>query len=341
MIENVADLRPLVETGDAQALSVSVDVRIGRDMLTATYSALRIRRGALLIWNEAALPVVGGKTSTAQFMDLQPQKFPGLLDRPIHPTASLSRAIFIGGNGNYFHFLANYFAMFAFLPQAIHENRCSVAIRNGIPPPVITTLHALLPSISDGCPADMSTLEPGVYALDDVIFPTIPATEMACAAVNRWLIPFVLKKHRLTDPQRERGPLKLFIRREGANTGRNLTNQDEVENWFVARGYSVVNPGALAFDEQVILFTRASHIAGVEGAALANLLFAINARHILMIASPALRGERSMARLVRRYPVMFHTLYGNPAPHRTAGRNADYHLPLAALAQVDPAVLGL
>ncbi len=324
MIENVADLGPLVETGDAEALSLPVDIVIGKDTLTAAYDALRVRRGSLLIWNEAAVPVVGGRTSTARFMDLQLQKFPGLLERSLQPTANLSRALFVGGNGNYYHFLANYFPMFAFLTQ-VRGERCTVAMRNGMPESVKNIVEDLLASIA-GRPVDVVTLDAGVYALDDVVFPTVAATELACAAVRRWLIPFVLRKQ----GQRETGALKIFIRREGSATGRNLVNQPEVEAWFTARGYMPVNPGALPFEEQIMLFTRASHVAGVEGAAFANLLFAINAREILMIASPALRGERSMAKLVRRTPVMFRTLYGHQVSEQP-GRNGDYHLPLATL----------
>ncbi len=324
MIENVADLGPLAETGDAEVLSLSVDVAIGQETLTAAYAALRVRRGSLLIWNEAAVPVVGGKTSTAQFMDLQLQKFPGLLARPLQPTANLSHALFVGGNGNYYHFLANYFSMFAFLSQTSGA-RCTVAMRNGMPASIKDMMGELLPSIA-GRPVDIVALEPGVYTLDDVVFPTIALTELACAAIRRWLIPFVLRKQ----GQREAASVKVFIRREGSATGRDLVNQIEVEAWFTARGYMSVNPGALPFEEQVLLFSRATHIAGVEGAAFANLLFAINAREILMIASPALRGERSMAKLVRRTPAMFRTLYGQQVSEQP-GRNGNYHLPLAVL----------
>ena len=313
-------------------------VAVGKNTLTAPYAALRVRRGKLLIWNEAALPVVGNKTSVAQFMDLQLQKFPGLLDRPLQATSALRGAMFVGGNGNYYHFLANYFPMFAFLPEA--SDRGAVAIRNGMPPSVHDTLRELLATMVPNPPVDISVLEPGVYDLEDVVFPAIAPAEFACVAVRRWLLPFVFRKHGLTDPQRERGPLKVFIRREGANTGRNLVNQDEVQAWFTARGYTAVNPGPLPFEEQVLLFARASHIAGVEGAAFTNLLFAIHARQILMIASPMLRGERSMAKLVKRCDATFHTLYGDMDSSSAAGRNGDYHLPLSALTKADPAVFG-
>lgn len=340
MIENVANLRSLAGTGDADVLSMPVEVAVGKDTLTAPYAALHVRRGHLLIWNEAALPIVGNKTSVAQFMDLQLQKFPGLLNRPLQPTAALSGALFVGSNQNYFHFLANYFPMFAFLPRVATPAGCAVAQRNGVPASILDTLREVLPTIASGRPVTLATLEPGVYAVEDVIFPTIAAVEFACVAVRRWLLPFVLQKHGLTDPARERGAVKIFIRREGANTGRNLVNQDEIEAWFVARGYTAVNPGALAFEEQVLLFARASHIAGVEGAAFTNLLFAINARQILMIKSPMLRSERNMANLVKRCHATFHTLYGNVVSDHSAGRNGDYHLPVAALTKVDPAVFG-
>lgn len=156
MIENVADLRPLVDTGDAEVLTLPVDVAVGKQTLTAVYAALRVRRGKLLIWNEAALPIVGNKTSVAQFMDLQLQKFPGLLDRPLQATSALNRALFVGGNGNYYHFLANYFPMFAFLPQALCQDRCTVAVCNDMPATVRDTLREVLSTMANNRPIELS-----------------------------------------------------------------------------------------------------------------------------------------------------------------------------------------
>ncbi|MBU1378791.1 MAG: glycosyltransferase family 61 protein [Alphaproteobacteria bacterium] len=65
--------------------------------------------------------------------------------------------------------------------------------------------------------------------------------------------------------------LKLYIRRTSGQ--RLLTNTDEIERMAVAAGYLAINAGALAIEEQIRLFSAASHIIGPTGAWLANLIF--------------------------------------------------------------------
>ena len=340
MIENVPDLQTLAATGAAEIQARLTSVPVGKDTLSAAYTALHVHKGQLLIWNSAALPIVDGKTCTAQFMDLQIQKFPSLFERPLASAGALKQAVFVNGSDNYYHFLAHYFAMFAVLADPSAGLRRTIAIRHEVPKSVIGTLRAFLGGLPQASAVDVGTLQPGIHTIEDVVFPTLAPPELAGVAIRRWLMPFVFEKHGHRDPLRERGPLKLFVRREGATTGRNLLNQGDVEAWFAARGYTSVNPGALPFEEQVILFSRATHIAGVEGAAFTNILFAINARQIIMIASPALRAERLMAKLVKRYHTLFHTLYGDMAPDQPAGRNGDYLFPIGALTRLESAVTG-
>ena len=68
------------------------------------------------------------------------------------------------------------------------------------------------------------------------------------------------------------GPSKLFLSR-GAETARRLANGDQVADAFVTFGFTVVTPGELTVPEQVALFSRATHVAGVHGAGLANVMF--------------------------------------------------------------------
>lgn len=65
--------------------------------------------------------------------------------------------------------------------------------------------------------------------------------------------------------------LKLYLRRTGGQ--RLLTNADELERMAVAAGYRVVDAAALSFEEQIRVFSGASHIVGPTGAWLANLIF--------------------------------------------------------------------
>lgn len=64
----------------------------------------------------------------------------------------------------------------------------------------------------------------------------------------------------------------LFIRR---NSGvRNVLNQADVDAFVASKGWQVVAPETLTFDEQVRVFHRARMVVGATGAAMANLIFA-------------------------------------------------------------------
>jgi capsular polysaccharide biosynthesis protein len=65
---------------------------------------------------------------------------------------------------------------------------------------------------------------------------------------------------------------KIYIsRRLAANR---KCDETSVEEFFVRKGYDVVFPETLTFVDQIQLFSEASHIAGLHGAGLANILFA-------------------------------------------------------------------
>lgn len=64
----------------------------------------------------------------------------------------------------------------------------------------------------------------------------------------------------------------LFIRRNSG--GRNVLNQPELDDFVASKGWRVIAPEKLTFDEQVRVFHRARMVIGPTGAAMANLIFA-------------------------------------------------------------------
>jgi len=87
----------------------------------------------------------------------------------------------------------------------------------------------------------------------------------------RWLERYGRSVARSRD-EGAQDPVKLYVSRAGYFR-RRLTNEEEVVERVVARGYQVVSPERLPFDEQVSLFTRASHVVGPMGAGVTNLVF--------------------------------------------------------------------
>ena len=73
-------------------------------------------------------------------------------------------------------------------------------------------------------------------------------------------------------------PAKLYVSRRSitAKLGgryRALLNEDELINALASRGYVVVEPELLTFEEQVLRFSQASAVVGLGGAAMFNTVF--------------------------------------------------------------------
>jgi hypothetical protein len=84
---------------------------------------------------------------------------------------------------------------------------------------------------------------------------------------------------RSTVPTAER----LYVSRRGIRR-RALVNEAEVEALFARRGFTIVNPEALSFADQVRLFAHASVIAGPGGSALHDMVFSRPDTRVLILA---------------------------------------------------------
>lgn len=76
---------------------------------------------------------------------------------------------------------------------------------------------------------------------------------------------------------------RLYVSRRGV-ARRPLANEAEIEALFARRGFTIVNPEALSFADQVCLFSRARIIAGPGGSALHNMVFSRPDTRILILA---------------------------------------------------------
>ncbi len=52
-----------------------------------------------------------------------------------------------------------------------------------------------------------------------------------------------------------------------------LEDEERLENYFVSKGYTVIDPYDMTFDEQVDLFSRVTHVAAIRGTGLYNTIF--------------------------------------------------------------------
>jgi capsular polysaccharide biosynthesis protein len=102
-------------------------------------------------------------------------------------------------------------------------------------------------------------------------------------AVPRWSIQF-LRENFLCQSSHAGDQKKLFLDRVLAQR-RPIVNQAEVREHLSGRGYAIVDPPRLSFQEQVSLFRGAGSIVSSHGAGLANLCFVEAGTSLLEIFS--------------------------------------------------------
>jgi len=123
---------------------------------------------------------------------------------------------------------------------------------------------------------------PGIkIAADELI---VPSHSGRHEAVPRWAIQF-LRKNFLQHKSSRSHHKKLFLDR-GTAKRRTILNQPEVKRYLSDRGYAIVDPATLPFQEQVSLFRGARSIVSCHGAGLANLSFVEPDTKLLEIFSP-------------------------------------------------------
>jgi capsular polysaccharide biosynthesis protein len=76
---------------------------------------------------------------------------------------------------------------------------------------------------------------------------------------------------------------RLFVSRDDSSTRQLLNDADEIWPLFAAQGFERIRCGGLSFEQQVRLFAQASVVAGIAGAALANLIFCRPDTQVLML----------------------------------------------------------
>jgi capsular polysaccharide biosynthesis protein len=62
-----------------------------------------------------------------------------------------------------------------------------------------------------------------------------------------------------------------------------LSDEKELEDFFAQNGYEIVNPGSYSFEEQIDMFSSASHVAGITGAGFINTIFCKPGTKVIII----------------------------------------------------------
>ncbi|MGN7126072.1 glycosyltransferase family 61 protein [Methylorubrum thiocyanatum] len=78
------------------------------------------------------------------------------------------------------------------------------------------------------------------------------------------------------------GELRIYLSRTKLDRGKTVGEQS-MQAAFVACGYQVVYPEEISFNEQINLFSAASHVAGIQGSAFHNAVFCRPGTKTIMI----------------------------------------------------------
>jgi capsular polysaccharide biosynthesis protein len=107
------------------------------------------------------------------------------------------------------------------------------------------------------------------------------------------------------------GERKIYISRPSGGR-RSIVNNKEIENLFVSRGFEIVRPEKLSFEEQVLLFSSARIIAGGAGAAYANLIFCQQGCQVLGFVCSAIKKYSMQANLAKFSGAQYTLITGDP-----------------------------
>lgn len=105
-----------------------------------------------------------------------------------------------------------------------------------------------------------------IRAKSSVTFATLSTESESFLRTLKFIEMFAPERRRVSSG------IKLYLTRDTGN-GRNLRNDAALRRALAGRGFTIVDPGALAWQEQIDLFRSASHVVGVHGAAFTNILF--------------------------------------------------------------------
>jgi hypothetical protein len=78
---------------------------------------------------------------------------------------------------------------------------------------------------------------------------------------------------------------RIYVSRAGTRLGSTISNHEDVESAFAARGFEIVRPESMDVATQAALFAQASHVAGEYGSALHNTVFSAQGTRVLCLQS--------------------------------------------------------
>ena len=124
---------------------------------------------------------------------------------------------------------------------------------------------------------------------------------------------------------------KFYIDRKDSNHShiRKIINEDEVKEYLVNKGFSIISLGELDFEDQVNLFNNAEQIVGLHGAGFANLTFC-NSKTLALELKPAEAGP-VIGNLAKKLNLNYQDISIDPLGHSEVNQQGFIKIPLNLL----------
>ena len=239
-----------------------------------------------------------------------------------------------GGNSNYWHWL------FDVIPRIkILENKINLAeIDYFLLPDLrekfqVETLDILnIPKKKRISSRDFRHIQSDqIFAVDHpYVIKNDPSIEIQ--NLPDWILEYLRKKF-LKKQSLKKLPKKFYIDRKDSKSNhrnlRRIINEDEVKDFLIKKGFSIITLSQLSFEDQVNLFFNASHIIGLHGAGFANLTFCDRNTFVLEL-KPASAGP-VCGNLAKKINLNYQDISVDPIEHSNNNQQGLIKIPLNLL----------
>lgn len=225
-----------------------------------------------------------------QFIHYNEQRQKVLVPRKNKIERKIQKAILIDGrcSENYFHFLLEYLSRFYALQiqTSFDLNDVPILVADDMPYQHYEALHMFVKDrkiiyLSENVEVEeLYVLSIPTLHYDDISIPFLDGASIDVKYFE-FLREIILSSLEYQSTKNKKYPTKIFLSRKTGN--RSIQNRNEVERFFTKKGFDIVYPENLSFIEQVAFFANAEVIAGANGAALTNLIFAKSTAKIYIL----------------------------------------------------------
>ena len=183
------------------------------------------------------------------------------------------------GYRNHAHWILNTVLAAFYCRDAVLDGRICLLV-----PEYSDYIFASLMSL--GIPRSAILVAPrGFYRFADVLFPSTLSTHVNRAPPPEIGAMFDMIRAHCRARIPARGPRLVYFTRQGSGAARKIGNEDALIAALKERGFVVIAPHELTFEEEVTCVSEADVIVGQLGAALMNIAFAPRTAWVVELAS--------------------------------------------------------